>query len=361
MVLSIVVYSFAFANTIFWVSKYKPINKKSKLLGLLPFLFALLPLVLIAAFRAPSVGTDTGIAYYQYYYLEYGNSYKSIFDSSEFGFIALVKIGYFLFHSYNGFLFIVAFFITFFSLVGLLNSSTEQMVAYSCLLFLAFIYFDSFNIMRQMCAVSLIFAALPLLKKNRLLLFILIVLLSSIFHNSSIICLLIPLFYILRKKGFILIKILLLFILGLLPFILPFVFQQLSNVSYFSKYVLLYSNFQFSVSFLSLSLFIYNLPIYFIVAFYGKELLKKDTFNYVLLMMCFMSAVCALFKLSIVWVSRLYLYFSISYCFLLPECIKLSANKTVLSLALVAYSVLFFIFFYFIRGNSDIVPYKFYF
>ena len=358
--ISFLVYGLTFACTLCGanLSNKNFKNKGSKIFGAL---MIFVPLLLVAGLRANTVGTDTQLVYYEYFYQRFGASNDSIFATSEFCFALLAKISYHLTHSYNGFLTIVGAFIAFFSTIGILKSSQDEKTIYSALVFLTFVFFDSLNLVRQMCAVSMIFAALDLLKKDRPIHFLVVLVISCFFHNSALICALIFVFYLLSKKKNSTLKALLLVILGLLPFVLPFVFDILSNISYFEKYVKLYSNLNFDISISNIALFIYNLPIYILVLVNYKKILKEDKFSYTLLLMCYMSAVCTLFKFSMVWLTRLTLYFSISYAYLIPKCIKYSKDKNLLSVVVILYCIVYFIFYYCIRGNSNIYPYHFFF
>lgn len=351
---------------------FNVINSKKHLLDnriavVIALLAASLPLIVLGGFRAGSVGTDTIGIYYPYYYFPY-----SVWDydlpQTEFGFVILIKIARMFFGvDFTWMLVIISVFTTMMSMIGILKSSIRCKVLYVALIYLCFLYFDSFNIMRQMCAVSIIFASLHWLDEKKPFLFLAAVVFATSFHNSAIVCLIILLFYFFRENK--IVRELLPIAIITTPIFLVEILNVLAMIPFFEKYVRLYSNINFGFSLANFALIIYNLPAYILIFMNRKKLITLkvnkdegetlDVFNYVLIMMTLMAFTCNLFKLGMVWISRLSSYFAISQCILLPQCELFVKQRLIFRIVLVLYCVFYFVFFYFIQENANIFPYTF--
>ena len=327
----------------------------------LSLLLACLPIVIVGGFRAKSVGTDTYMFYYPYWFTVY-NIYDFPLPSTEFGFVILIKLAKILFGTdYTGMLLVVSTFTTIFSMIGIIRAPQVCKGLYVALLYLCFLYFESFNVMRQMCAVSVIFASLHFLEEKQPVKFLLATCFALMFHNSTVICLLILGFYILGEWPYI--RRILPYIIVLTPPFLVAIFRILAMIPFFSKYVQLYSNIQYDFSLTNLAPVIYNLPAYIIVFIDRKKLLENSgidrTFVYVLLMMVLTAFTCNLFKIGMVWLARLAMYFSIAQYILLPLCERFYKQKHLYRFAIIAYCACYFVLFYFVLGNGEIYPYEF--
>ena len=342
------------------VLERKIVSFNNRLVVLLSLLLACLPLIIVGGFRAKSVGTDTYLIYPSYFTTY--NIHDAPLPLTEFGFTILIKLAKFLFGpNYTGMLLVVSIFTTVFSMVGILRAPRPCKGLYLALLYLCFLYFDSFNTMRQMCAVSVIFASLHLLEEKKPFYFLLAVCFALIFHNSTVICLLILCFYIVSELPFI--RRILPYVIVLAPIFLVTIFRILALIPFFSKYVQLYSAIQYDFSLTNFALVIYNLPAYVVVFMNRKNLIENSgldrSFIYVLLMMVLTAFTCNLFKIGMVWLTRLAMYFSPAQYILLPLCERFYKQKRFYRFAIIAYCCCYFILFYFVLGNSDIYPYQF--
>ena len=339
----------------------KRVTFNNQMVILLSLLLASLPLTIVGGFRAESVGTDTGLIYYPYYFIPY--AVRNIpFPETEFGFTVLIKLAKIFFGTdYTGMLLVVSTFTTICSMIGIVRAPQACKGLYVALLYLCFLYFESFNVMRQMCAVSVIFASLHFLEEKQPVKFLLATCFALTFHNSTVICLLILGFYIVSEWPYI--RRILPYIIVLTPLFLVAIFRILAMIPFFSKYVQLYSNIQYDFSLTNFALVIYNLPAYIVIFINRKKLLENSgidrTFVYVLLMMVLTAFTCNLFKIGMVWLARLAMYFSIAQYILLPLCERFYKQKHLYRFAIIAYCACYFVLFYFVLGNGELYPYEF--
>lgn len=172
------------------------------------FLSILFPVLVFAmGFRDYHVGIDT-VTYKQIFtdYLHY--SWERVLtddsdaDRIELGFRILMKLcgeiypNYYFYQIFSSFLFILLSFI-------FIYKYTRNIVL-CCAIFLGCgLYFQTFNIARQMFAVIVAGFALPLLFNKKYLKSILIIFIAYLFHSTAIIVSVIFLIYLVRKIKFI--------------------------------------------------------------------------------------------------------------------------------------------------------------
>lgn len=179
------------------LSTLKPNNKV--LLG-----FNILFMFFLAIFRDITVGTDT-LGYYDDYVMihSFDDEYK-IYHDFESGFIALIVFfKSFITQSYLPFVSLIFF--PFF--IGLLHFVRYKCVSLPLALFFMYmwgLYFQSYNIMRQMMVIGLIFMNIHWLYESKYWKFaIWVVSISLLFHRSGITTLLfIPLHYWITVKSY---------------------------------------------------------------------------------------------------------------------------------------------------------------
>lgn len=321
------------------------------------FVMAVLPLACLAAFRSYSVGTDTGTVYYPYYYARYC-VWKEAYRGTEVGFYCLIKLGYWLFGSFSGVLLTVAAFLTAVLFLGISEGSENvKVVLQTAAFYLAFAYFDSFNIMRQACATSVVVFGLRFLKEEKPLVFALSVLFAAFFHNSALIAFAVLLFYGVRKHKIYFFSALC--AVAVLPFLLPFVFALFRFLGWFSKYLDRYSGGTVTFSAANFSLLVYHIPFFATILFFGKKLFRKGGFDRVLLLMTAFEAACFSMKMRMVWLARLSGYFMIAEGVLVGKCEAFCSNKKLYRALVLAYEIGYFALVYGVFKNGEIVPYKF--
>lgn len=159
------------------------------------FCLSALSLALLCGLRAESVGTDT-------------HTYTASIEA--------IQSGGMFFEFDIGFYFVVKFIsgftnsipLTFF-LLALITISmiyytiwfyrNRGSIAFMVFIFMCFLYPQMFNIVRQMLALSIVFAASTLLEKKKPVLFCIILAIASLIHISSLICIGILCIYIIQN------------------------------------------------------------------------------------------------------------------------------------------------------------------
>ncbi|MBZ9537121.1 EpsG family protein, partial [Cytobacillus oceanisediminis] len=134
----------------------------------------------LAAFKGIRVGTD----YPMYYYFFDDVAYEGRVELgiSYIYQLAIINDSFLIFSS------IIYFLIVTFLLLGIKKNCPNYLIGILFLV-LTYVYFTSFNQLRQMLAVSLVFYGITLIiskKKNNKLKFIFIIAIALMFHNSAI-------------------------------------------------------------------------------------------------------------------------------------------------------------------------------
>lgn len=331
-------------------------NVKIKIERFIVGLGIILVLSLLCGFRSYEVGTDTSAIYLPYYYNKYCIN-NVAYEGTEYLFYGILKVGYFLFHSYTGVLCLISFLTLTFAFIGLSYFKNRVSLPLAMLIYVSFIYFESFNIMRQILALSIIVFAFRYLEKKHYFIYLLWCFVAAFVHNSSIVSIgLLVIYLSLKNKK---VYNILFVLICLLPFLLSPIMNLLANVPvlsiYFERYKL---ELDFSIQ--NFSYIIYFSPAFVICLYFRKALIKKDLKNKFYLTMLLLVFICGLFKLYMVWISRLLYYFSFSVCILLPQCVPLCKNEQngkMLKLFIAFYCLAYFILFYLVLGNGDIYPY----
>lgn len=316
-------------------------------------------LSLFSGLRGMSVGVDTGSIYYDSYYLPYCINNQP-YNGTEIGFYVIIKAGYFLFHSYNGVLITASAITIGFSLAGLWHFKERVNIIFAFLIYLSFIYFTSFNTVRQYIAVSIIFFAFRYIDKRQYVRYFIAATIAFTVHNSALICLVIPIFKLIENRKKLVFALFILIVTGFifLPDVVDVVINQFGFGAYASREYIDKINFELSIT--NLSIVILYAPAFIVIFVFRKKLIKKDNRNKLLLLIFAIAFVCALLKLYMVWLSRLMVYFSLPMCILLPQCIKLcdtGKGSMALKVMLVMYCFGYFVINYIILGNGMIYPY----
>lgn len=202
-------------------------NKKD---GHLLFGLNIFLLFVICACRAYDVGTDTN---------NYLDIYKSLsveyIRGVEYGWYALMWISKEIFGSYRIFLMIVSFLTILFIKKSIcVFSKNWNLSLYYFIVF--YFYFQSFNIMRQMLATSIVLYAYTFVDKQKIISFFKYVTMAAFIHTSSLIAL--PLYFVSRihiSKQVGVLLIVLSFIFSAL--IVPIVLEYVSGIEMYSMYI----------------------------------------------------------------------------------------------------------------------------
>lgn len=146
----------------------------------------ILPLFILAAFRAPSVGNDSVNYYNAYYNITQASSLFNIDSRLEKGYVFFNRIIGNLGFNYLEFQIIENIIIYF--VLGLTIKKYSKSYALSIYCFLTMrMFFGTMNISRQYLAVIIILCSIESIKKQKPLKFILIIILASSFHTTAIV------------------------------------------------------------------------------------------------------------------------------------------------------------------------------
>lgn len=145
------------------------------------YVLVLLPPVLFATIRY-NIGTD--YMNYWYYYNGAGNYY-----SYEPLFRLLNVIARNVFHGFYGVLLLSALLTYGFLLASLVKLKDHISISMALWVYYCYYYVASFNVMRQLIAVSIILYATVLLAENKKIIFVVLVIVASLFHTSAILTL----------------------------------------------------------------------------------------------------------------------------------------------------------------------------
>jgi len=317
----------------------------------------LLPLIYAAVKRSLNVGSDTAGVYRNIYFGGYAVNHwrPTIYEGL---FIQYVKLVYkinpkFEFLLGLSVLIICSIFITYFVLR---RKNINIMI--SLLVFFVWLYCPSYNVLRQILAVSCSFIGLVILEKNRPICGVIIFTIASFIHITSIIVFIyyIPYFFAKKQKWRKIVP--LIFLLG--PFITKILITSLIQISFFSKFA--ESLQPFNMSNMNTKFFIFPVMVFPLILLYWNEIIRLDTFNYIHL--CgFIFIFTAVFLSGYLWYAfRMMYYFIPSEAIILGQlgrCCKNRKQRFLVNLYLVVALLGSFLFVYVYHDTDGIYPYLF--
>lgn len=310
------------------------------------FLISYIYLLFLGGFRSFETGTDVN-NYYQIF--------KYIQDGGEsFSFAAkIVEPGWFIinwlcavtFNDFRAVLFVSIFLSTLPIFIRAWNyrEKTFSIILYYVLLFF---YLNSYNIMRQMIAVSFVFYSLLFLEQKKMKKFYILIMMASLFHYSALFCLIFP--YYLRKiklsLPLVLTFIVVTYIAGV--YILPIIFSKLPFIGKYSFYLM---NDSASGSLSRLLLNIFFIFIYATCHYAKKNIYLKLFFAGILIYNILAFSPAA---------ARLALYFIVAQLSLFPFLdSKFYWNKIALKTLSFLYASIYY-FTMLLANSGEIVPYE---
>lgn len=329
---------------IFYIlDKYYISENKRKFLRISTFL----TLFIISAFRF-YVGTD---------FKGYIGVYNSVIDGTyvnygfEPGYDILMRITS-IFSNNNRLIFVVTSFI----IIGAFFLTFEDFsINYYITVFLfvtMYFYFNSFNIIRQFIAISIIFSSLRFIRKRELMKFIIFVLLAAIFHKTALIAIII---YFIRdinlsKKKYFLITLGSIMLVPLIP-----IFMK-ALVMIVPKYKA-YLNFNAGSGLGTTSMIMF---IILIISIHFKDkLLNNDSFNNLYINTTMIAFIFQILSEANTLFTRVSMYFYIFTIVLIPQLIDISEDKY--RKKIIIGIIIFFIVFcnYLLISNvGEVVPYR---
>lgn len=166
-------------------------NRKNKFI----ILFLIFFISLLPSLRSINIGTDTYNYVRMFHEFSAANNISDLFlFNTEKGYVFFNYFSSFFVDSFNGFFFI--FYLTIFSLYITFFLKNSNLFSLSLLVFMVLgFYAASFNIMRQIMALSICLFSLKYVFKQDFIKFILIIMLSSLFHITSLIFIIVYFIY----------------------------------------------------------------------------------------------------------------------------------------------------------------------
>lgn len=318
-------------------------NEDTKIGDLLVFL----SLWLISGVRS-FVGTDF-TAYKNYF--DILNYYSLSYHEYEIGYYLLNYLVR-LFTNDAQYLFLITSFIVIFLTTRTLK---EYSVSYMLSIFLfitLYFYYNSFNILRQYIAVSIVFYSVRYILRDNSKKYILTILIASLFHNTSLI--MIPFYWLLKMK----ISNIRYFVLFLLSIVLSFITPNLISliskiIPGLSSYVNYYSEGASanSVIIITLSILIFSLVN-------KKNILAFDENSKIYINCIFFTLFFAVLSNNNIMFFRVASYFYIFVIILIPICIKVINKRLrpIISLLLILMMTIYH--YYLLSSNTGgVLPY----
>lgn len=315
------------------------------------YILVLLPPILFATIRY-NIGTD----YESYWYYYIGNNYSSEYEPL---FQLINYISRYIFHDFYGVLLICAILTYGFILASLIKLKEDVSIAIGLWVYYCYYYVASFNVMRQMLAVSIVLYATILLSENKKIKFIILVIIASMFHSSAVLA-----FAFLLLNGALKVKskywMVLLYIgtIGLM-FGGGYLLNSLSSIlGEYSKYI---TN---TNSIISFSYMLDKLPTFLIIAIPIIIYLKyyRNDSKYDLFCVCgLFSAVILIMGYHFNWFQRVMYYFDIMQVpivAIIVKRVKLVQNRVIVKILVIGFYLFYFWYSSVFRGSNGGVPYQ---
>lgn len=198
---SIMIYAMGLLITFFLLHFTEKVKVKNRINIFICLLIVALPLSILAGCRY-GIGTD----YFSYllkfkYVQDYSWSYCFVQHETEILFALIIKIAYILGRSYEFVFFFMEFLTIVIGLVAINRLRDKINVSFAFFIFYLLTYHQSYNIIRQTLAMSIVLLALTYLIDRNYIKYVVIVVVATFIHTTAILCLvflLVPL--VLRRK-----------------------------------------------------------------------------------------------------------------------------------------------------------------
>lgn len=243
----------------------------------------------------------------------------------------------------------------------IVNTLRKKSDEYELSIFLyitTFIYYSTFNGVRQWLAASIIFASTEYLLERKTIKYIAMVLVATLIHASAII--MIPVYFIVNNKTFSLRNLLIttIFIMAVFAYI-PFVnilFSFLRDTQY-AHYFDIMIEAERGVNIIRI--LVYLAPVSIALMLY-KRLNNINNLNFdMILNLCIICCLIMILSVKQVFFARLVFYFEIYYLLLIPKLVKIG-NIKLNRLIYYTICILYLAYSYalLITGDSTILPYS---
>lgn len=350
-----------------YIIQYKKLTKKSKkiFLGLI-----ILMLSFVGGFRALNIGTDVSVYGKKYFELAVQSkslsSYLKIFSFAEYGYLFLNFVVSRFTSNINIFLLVLQLMCNSLILITLYKYKEKCPLWMSFCFYFCFYYGITFNIMRQCCALSLIFFSIRYLEEKKIIKYFIMIYIAFLFHSTAIIAgiFIYAIYLICNMKNknkilfiFLILASLTIIVFGIKNFMkIAYSFGIINERIYNYIYVFFKENINISWGELFYKIFFVLIAIYT----FNKKNTSKRSFALVCVLIDFI-----LFQLKVVisYADRFSFYFGYLNILFIPQCfnaINLKTNKkNVINIVYFIICLLYFIYKYIYLGCGQIYPYEF--
>lgn len=350
---------FIFTIFIFCLADYS--YGKNKFMSFIFVALGCIPLSLLAAYRADTIGTDVMV--YVKPIFKLACSTTNLFflintkANTEIGFLLLNWVVTRFTSNFSVYLFIIEYLIMIFFAIGLYRMKNEKISIYIGMMLFCFLFYNrTLNIVRQMLAVSIIFMNLKDLFEDKKLKFAITILIASIFHSSAI--LMLPIVYLnnikskkIKNFAYIL---LIVFLLFYEKFTIFLVNKGILTTKYLS-----YLNDSTAVHNINFSEEIIRIIFIFILYFRNKNLNKNVLYYDKIKNFIVIDFILLQLGSLVAYANRISWYFFIVYIFAFSNCIgHMKKNKSIFILGLFILLVFYWRWSFIYCGYGETYPYK---
>ena len=244
----------------------------------------------------------------------------------------------------------------------IVNTLKKKSTSYELSMWLyitTFIYYSTFNGIRQWISASIIFAGIEFLLKRKFKRYCIIVTIAALIHASAII--MIPIYFVVNSKPFSIrnLVIISLFI-GAVFLYIPFVdtlFKLLQGTQYEHYFDIMR---EASNGANPIRILVYLVPIVLFAIGYKNINSNKEKEIDIIFNLCILGFLTMFLAMKQVYFARLTFYFDLYYLLLIPRLIKIG-NEDFKRLLYYLISICYFIYSYMLllNGEARILPYKF--
>ncbi|MFA6308367.1 MAG: EpsG family protein [Clostridia bacterium] len=356
---SILIYSLTFFSSILlaWVYQ-KRLSKLHKLVKVRVFgyIIIILPTVFLASVRN-GIGTDFGYYLNNYHVFQNTNIFIAIKETGEPFFTLLNYIANFLFFGQDWGIFFLSSFITMVFIVLTLDYFKKHIsIPVAMFIFYMIFYLTTYNVVRQMIAVSIILFSYKYVVEKKPFKFLILVIIAALFHQSAIICLA---FYFLRYIRFehFYVKIVYLTIIFTSTLWIDSFIGLLKNIPIISGYL---DKYGFEISHFGFGYLLYAIPIVAPAILFANKVIKLNPNYRFFINLSILYVPMSLLGYYQIWAIRATYYVTISQIILIPlilYSLKLKSNKILGYTMVIIYYLLIFYFEFVLNNSSESFPF----
>lgn len=314
--------------------------------------------VLIATIRY-KVGTDY-MGYYESYKMivAYCHDLSSILSYyQEPMHVVLNLLAYHVFNSYHGFLFFSSLIFMSFSFAMILNYKDKISVPMAYFIFFMTIYHLSFNCVRQMIAVSIIFYSFKYVYKRNFLKFLLLLLLASMFHKSAFICIFLYFIWLDKGEKTKLFYIIMVLVTLFIPLFQNYIAKICELLGIYGKYTS--DNYVVSSSF---SFMLYLVPLLILYFINKKESSENSNILRFYFRLYIVQIPMQLLGNYVAFADRLSMYLLPSQIIMIPLLLRtIKYNKSINSFIVICWYLFYYIFMFIFLKSNGVYPYSVFF